>query len=187
MGTACLCVVTLVAGAVPLRAEEPKPGEPLHGLQLTLTATQPTWKLGTVMELEAMLKNVSDKPFVIDVFGELNTVYTPWVRGAYALTPWLLSWQEAETGRDVLGPRTINGGERTLHADQYELLQPGAVYVKHLWYKLDNFPTGSYAVTLRYGPVPHPALEPSQPLWTGRMIYSSPLEIEVIEIHKTGD
>lgn len=185
-GTCAALVLIFVAHyATAGWAAEPKPGEPVDGLQITLTSAKPVWELGTVMEFEATLKNVSDKLLMTGMFGELNTVYT-WVDGAYAEGPWLLSWQQAETDRDVLGPRTINGGERTWHeGGPNELLQPGAVYVKRLSYKLDNFPAGRYSITLSYAPMPQPATRPVPPLWMGRKVYSNPLNIEVTEARKT--
>ena len=69
------CEPVKIEVAAPPQALELKAGEPVDGLLITFSASKPTWELGTVVELDASLKNIGEDPIVLDVFGDLNVIY----------------------------------------------------------------------------------------------------------------
>ena len=164
----------------------PSPGEEINGLGVDVVSSSPRWELGTVMRFSVTLMNVSSRPFMVDVFGELGESYESWVGGGYAVTPWSLTWTTV-TKSPVLGPSQafVKGGRRWL-PDQFVRLEPGGTYTKPLSYVLKNFPTGKFTITVTYSAIGTAASWkdeagfPSGSIWTG-MAISKPLTIEVIE------
>ena len=159
--------------------------EPVNGLQLTVTAESSTWTVGTTMMFDATLKNVGDRSFLIDLFGDLDERYEGKRSSTIVLSCWALSWGKA------LGPSGPQRGRMRLEPSQFARLAPGESYTKRLSLRLCEFPPGSYHIRLAYAPrtaapsfsIPDGWLKQHQlfsdPMWIG-MVFSNALAMDVV-------
>ena len=149
---------------------------------LTLIVTAEPLPDGAVT-LEATLTNTGTVPLLIDLFGELNELYT-WKRKAtYITSCWMLSW---EGGRSSPGRHM---GRAPLLKEQFMVLEPGRTYTKRLTVAPDTVATGGHRFRIAYTPrsscstfsVPSNWLEEQSlpttaPLWN-RMIFSNEVDV----------
>ena len=175
--------------------DEPKPGESVAGLQLTVTTDEPTWEPGMTKEFQMILKNVDDKPVLIDTFGKFDEVYSfdPKMHPTYG--NWEVGMEDAQGRRQGVGPGFVlmESVIRQFSKDQFVRLEPDQTYVKRLTYTLRRAGSphevlpGHYLLKVSY----HPASEAWTSLssvedeswigvqhWTGSIV-SNLLPIEV--------
>lgn len=135
----------LLAVGFPVLADSAS-SEPVNGLAFTMQPATSTWRLGESMAFEVTLKNVSDKPFLVDTFGDLGEVYEGKHKSTYILSCWAIYWGK------TLGPAGPRRGKYTLHESQFVRLAPGEAYTRRLSFRLADFPSGTYPVQLAYVP-----------------------------------
>ena len=143
---AALGAIALLAAVPSGQVLAPDPGEPVSGLAVTLAAAGTTWPVGTVMAFEATLHNVSDRAFLIDLFGDLDELYAGKHGTDYVTSCWALAWQGAG------GPPGPRRGRYTLDRSQFVRLAPGQSYTKRLSLQLAEMPPGTYRIRLAYVP-----------------------------------
>lgn len=135
----------LLAGSFSAWADSS--AEPVNGLSVVMKPAASTWKLDEAMAFAVTLQNVSDKPFLIDTFGDLGEVYEGKHKSTPVLSCWALYW-----GGKTLGPAGPRRGKYTLHESQFVRLAPGESYTRQLSFTLSGFPPGTYPVQLAYVP-----------------------------------
>ena len=178
-----LCLGISFAQKVSALESESESSEPVKGLAVTLATPKERWVINDLIEFDATLKNVSEKSFLIDTFGELNGLYLGKHASQYIPSCWVLAWE----GKS--GPTGLRGKKTTLEPNQFILIMPGAMFTKHLSLKLTDVAPGKYRVRLAYAPraagpsfsFPNKWEEQHQihdPMWIG-MAYSNPITIEV--------
>ena len=180
---AALAALALCAAGAPVRAAEP--GEPVDGLTVALAAAERVWPAGTAMAFEATLRNVSERVFLIDLFGDLDELYQGKRREAYVTSCWALVWEGGPVA--VEGPRR---GRYTLAREQFARLLPGESHTARLTRTLPaDTPPGTYRLRLAY--IPRAAAssfsfpdrwqeqhELRDPMWLG-MAWSNEVTVEV--------
>ncbi|MBI3320787.1 MAG: hypothetical protein HYZ91_00795 [Candidatus Omnitrophica bacterium] len=182
-------MIALLLSPLQVQAEQPphpsNPGEPVQGLQVVLAAAHSTWPSGAAATLEATLKNVGTQPFVVDVFGDVNELYSWKHRSNYLPSCWMLAW------RRRLPFAGSMRGIATLAPSQFVLLHPGESHTKPLSLPLHHVPAGTYWFRLSYAPrAANPAFHfpqdwvkqqlPPEPVWTG-IAFSNALTLEVVD------
>lgn len=152
-------------------------------LQVALRVVQPVWTLGTTVEVEAVLTNVSQLPLRVDTFGALNMAYEGKKKPTVLASCWALTL-------DGLTPSPGPKQERApLDASQFVLLQPGQSYTARLSLPLQDIPPGRYQAKLVYSPrvasssfsFPEHWLRQqgiTEPIWVG-WIVSTPVAVDV--------
>lgn len=157
--------------------------ESVQGLQVTLVIPHSHWSTGGIVEVDAALRNVSDRPFLVDTFGDLDGLYRRKCWSGYLSSCWVLAWENQPS------PPGPIGDPMTLEPSQFVLLKPGESYTKHLSLKLSKVKPGTYRIRLAYAPR---AASPSfsfptkweeqhtlnGPMWLG-MAFSNELRVEV--------
>ena len=183
---ACFTMFLLIAPISLGLAEEPRSGEPVNGLQLSIATNQSTWVLGEPITIEATLRNVGDHA-IVDAFGDLQETFAPTHAISWASHTWGLNFEEPGTGKPVLGPTTTHRGVRKVSQGQFVYLEPNQTFVKHLTYTLTSFPAGRYTTYVAYHPsvITHPMLEEEVRKfgftpWQGS-VRSNSITIEVVE------
>lgn len=174
----------LISAALIVLSAVPASAESVRGLSVTLTAPRTSWTLGGVVELDATLTNVGDRPFLIDTFGELDGLYQGKRASNVIPSCWALTWENQPA------PPGPTGRPMTLDRGQFVLLKPGETHTKHLSIALAGVAPGRYRIRLAYVPR---AAGPSfsfpnrweeqqklfEPMWLG-MAYSDPLTVDVV-------
>ena len=180
---AALTVLLLAAGA-PARAAEP--GEEADGLTVALAPADAVWPAGTAMAFDATLRNVSDRAFLVDLFGDLDELYQGKRRGHVVTSCWALAWQGGPVA--PAGPRR---GRYTLTREQFLRLSPGESHTTRLSRALPaDTPPGTYRLRLAYVPRAATASfsfpdrwqeqhELREPMWLG-MAFSNEVTVEVV-------
>ena len=182
-----LSLVLTASGTRPLQAAErtqPDFGEPVHGLVVAASLSGAQFREGETLRLEATLKNLSDWPLVLDMFGELDALYAGKRPSIIIPSCWALSWEPALT---LPTPRR---GKMPLEPQQFIRVPPGGSYTVTLERELMGLPPGSYQVRLAYapraaGPSFHFPIDwtkqlPPDRLWADGMIFSNELTLDVI-------
>lgn len=160
-------------------------GSVVRGLSLSLTLPKILWTTQETLTLEAVLVNVSEKPFVVDTFGKLDVLYLGKRRGTIVPSCWAL----------ILEPKAdltpIRQGRYTLEAASFIRLGPGESYAQRLSRPLAAMKPGQYRAILTYVPrhagasfsLPDRWEEQQgirDPLWIG-MAYSNGVELEIVQ------
>ncbi len=154
-------------------------------LRVQLVAPKTQWVAGAAIEVEAVVTNLDEAPLRVDIFGGLNEVYQGKRKNSYIVSCWNLAWDPQAR------PASAQQGKAPLQLDQLVRLEPGESFTKRLSWKLKDVAPGRYQVQLAYTPrVASPSFNfpehwlrqqgVKEPIWMG-MIFSEPLEIEVIE------
>lgn len=142
---AALAALLAAAGASARAAE---PGEPVDGLTVTLAPAEARWPAGTAMAFEATLRNVGDRVFLVDLFGDLDELYQGKRRDHVVTSCWALAWQGG-----LFVPSGPRRGRYTLAREQFVRLAPGESHVQRLSRTLPpDTPPGTYRLRLAYVP-----------------------------------
>lgn len=173
------------AGAEKASLPSSTAGQPVDGLVVTLASSGTRWRVGTAMTFEATLQNVGRRPFLIDLFGDLQELYDGKHRGSPVTSCWALAWDPRAV---VRGPTR---GRYTLEIDQFRLLKPGESHHHPLSLTLSAIAPATYRIRLAY--VPRAATSTfsfpdhwetqqhlTDPMWIG-MAWSNPVTIEVVD------
>ncbi len=174
--------------------KEVQPGEPVEGLQLSITPEQTTWNLDEPKEFTAILKNVGDQPLVVDVFGEGNSYYEL-VRSPSSRVwktdwedHWTLFFENAQTGGPLLGPGFNEHGLREFSRDQFVLLKPGEMYERTLRFDIPHYKPGAgkFEMMVTHTGISVPGKKfarenfPSERIFEGNVI-SNNVTVEIVE------
>jgi len=174
----------LLAPGAPAQAAEP--GGPVDGLTVALAPAGMVWRAGEAMAFEATLRNVGERVFLVDLFGDLDELYQGKRRDQFVTSCWALAWQGGPVA--VAGPRR---GRYTLTREQFARLAPGESRTVRLSRTLPHdTPTGTYRLRLAYVPRAATASfsfpdrwqeqhELREPMWLG-MAFSNEVTVEVV-------
>lgn len=180
---AVLTALLLAAGTSAWAAE---PGEPVDGLTVTLVPAGAVWRAGEAMAFEATLRNVGERVFLVDLFGDLDELYRGKRRDHVVTSCWALAWQGGPVAPS--GPRR---GRYTLAREQFARLAPGESRTARLSRTLPaDTPPGTYRLRLAYVPRAATASfsfpdrwqeqhELREPMWLG-MAFSNEVTVEVV-------